>query len=237
MSSGQTKRVVFIQNDPTDPPALVAQWLGEIGLQIEVIRADQGQAIPSELPSDVAALIPLGGHMGATEDEYAPWLPMERALIRSFVDAGRPVLGICLGTQLLGVACGGKVHQAEQQEIGIYPIAPTEVEDEIFGFAGEVPTTQWHKDEVYELPPSAVLLASSKSCRNQIYRIGKLTYGLQFHPEVDTAIIKSWEENGDEAFRLFGGTPVSEAVSAAQTELIATWEARIKKWGQAVLSA
>jgi GMP synthase-like glutamine amidotransferase len=100
-----------------------------------------------------------------------------------------------------------------------------------------VPTTQWHKDEVFELPAAAVLLASSDACRNQIYRIGELTYGLQFHPEVDTDIIKSWEENGDEAFRLFGGQSVSEAVALAQSQLLATWEMRIKKWGQAVATA
>ena len=81
----------------------------EIGFNVEIIRAYDGEPMPSELSSHISAVIPLGGAMGALDDNLAPWLPAERALIKKLVADEIPVLGICLGAQLLGAALGGEI--------------------------------------------------------------------------------------------------------------------------------
>ena len=108
--------------------------------------------------------------------------------------------------------------------------------DPIFNFEGELPVAQWHEDFVAELPTSATLLASSELCRNQIYRLGSKSYGLQFHPEIDLSVIKKWEADADNAFLDSGKTTVQSEVAAAEADLIRTWKPLVQRWGSAVLA-
>ncbi len=231
----ETKPVILaIQNDETDAPHLVGRWLEEIGFEIKVLRAYAGEKVPTEVPEGVSALIPLGGHMNANEDHLHPWLSHERALLKDAIDRDIPIFAICLGTQLLAVAGGGRVERAEVGEVGIYQINRVDEADPIFNFE-TVPAAQWHEDQVTVLPSGATLLASSERCQNQIYRLGSRSYGVQFHPEIDLEIVKWWEAEADNAFKDSGKRTIVPEMAAAESELITTWKPFIQKWGLSVL--
>ena len=227
--------ILAIQNDETDAPHLVGRWLEELGFEIKVLRAYAGESIPSEVPVNVSALIPLGGHMNATEDHLHPWLAPERALLRDAIDRDLPIFAICLGTQLLAVAGGGRVERAEIGEVGIYSIHGVGVTDAIFTFDSELPVAQWHEDQVVELPTGAILLASSELCVNQVYRLGTRSYGVQFHPEIDLEVVKWWEAEADNAFIDSGKSTIAPEFAAAEAELIKAWKPIVQRWGQEVL--
>ena len=235
----KTKPVILaIQNDPTDPPHLAGQWLAEMGFDIQVLRADQGEVVPDSVPRHVAGVMPLGGHMGAMDDHVAPWLKNERALLKNAVENNVPIFGICLGAQLLAAANGGEVSRATTSEIGIYDVTPTSeaANDPVFNVA-TAKTAQWHEDIVTRLPDGAIRLASSPLCENQVYRLGNAQYAVQFHPEIDRTIIHDWEEHADNAFRESGKTSVEDEVAASDAELQATWKPVIQNWGKLVLEA
>ncbi len=230
--------VLFIQNYATDPPHLVADWLLEVGFSIRTIRAFDGEAVPSHLSEDVAALIPLGGAMNAMQDAEYPWLVDEKKLIKQTVESGTPVLGICLGAQLLGAALGGTVSRLTSNEIGIYEINQV-VEDPIMNVGSASPATQWHEDYVSVLPAGATLIANSELCPTQIFKVGELSYGLQCHPEADSSIVALWEAKPDNAFANFDGAPdgvtVASTVQVREGDLEKTWKPIIQNWGRAVL--
>ena len=226
--------ILAIQNDETDAPHLVGRWLEEIGFEIKVLRAYAGESVPTTVPVGISALIPLGGHMNATEDDLHPWLAPERALLKDAIDRDIPIFAICLGSQLLAVAGGGRVERAEVGEVGIYPINRLDVSDPIFNFES-VPAAQWHEDQVTVLPSGATLLASSELCENQIYRLGSNSYGVQFHPEIDLEIVKLWEAQADDAFKDSGKSTIQPEMAAAESELIATWKPIVQRWGQSLL--
>lgn len=228
--------VLFIQNYLTDPPHLMASWLREIGFEIETLKAFDGESIPQVLPSHISALIPLGGAMGALDDDIAPWLAAERQLIRNTVSTGIPVLGICLGAQLLGAALGGTISRLEKNEIGVYQIYQV-ADDEIMNIGASTPSTQWHEDFVSILPEGATLIAKSDSCATQIFKVSELSYGIQCHPEADASIVSMWEAKPDNAFKSFGLTKVSETIKSAEPDLVASWKPIIQRWGEAVLKA
>ena len=228
--------ILAIQNDETDAPHLVGRWLEELGFEIRTLRAFAGEEVPTQVPNDVTALIPLGGHMNATEDHLHPWLAPERALLKDAIDRDIPIFAICLGTQLLAVAGGGKVERAEVGEVGIYAINRLEVPDPIFNFEKPVPTAQWHEDQVAVLPTGAVLLASSELCQNQVYRLGSRSYGVQFHPEIDLEVVKWWEAEADSAFKDCGKETIQPEMAAAEAELINIWKPIVQRWGQEVLA-
>ena len=231
------KVILFIQNYATDPPHLVSQWLEEIGFTTKTIKAFDGEPIPAELPEDVVALIPLGGAMNAMQDAEYPWLTDEKALIKSSVDAGLPVLGICLGAQLLGAALGGTISRLDSNEIGIYEINQV-AEDAIMNVGQAAPTAQWHEDYVAVLPSGATLIADSPRCPTQIFKVGNLSYGLQCHPEADASIVALWEAKPDSAFKNFDGaqenSTIASTVKAREGDLAKTWKPIIQSWGRAV---
>ena len=125
MTTLAAKTILAIQNDETDPPHLVGRWLMELGFEIKILRAYTGEFVPPTVPENIAGVIPLGGHMGALDDHIAPWLPNERALLADAIAREIPVFAICLGTQLLAEATGGKVARAKIVEIGAKEIFPS----------------------------------------------------------------------------------------------------------------
>jgi len=234
-------KILAIQNGKQDPPHLVGQWLEEIGFEIQVITAFNGAEVPRTVPDGVCALIPLGGSMSATDDQVAPWLPTERALLLDAVKREIPIFAICLGAQLLAAATDGEVTRAETGEIGLHSITFNEIakNDPVFESATKlfpVPVTQWHEDLVSRLPSEATVLASSELCPNQVYRIGENTYAVQFHPEVDSDLVREWEIHADNAFKSSGRSDVAKEIHDAEDSLIATWKPVLQKWGEQVLA-
>lgn len=226
---------------------LVGKWLTELGFEIRTIHAYTMQPLPETVedldeliaPSRVAAIIPLGGSIGALDDEIAPWLPGERALLKDAVAEGVPVLGICLGAQLLCVSLDGALGKAPQPEIGIHDISISAGDDPIFGTlasSGALPSIQWHQDMVSELPKNSLTIASSGNCQNQIYRVGEIHYGLQFHPEADPTIVGMWEKKADEAYqRSDRRHGIADEVAAHMDRLEEIWKPAITRWGEMVL--
>jgi GMP synthase-like glutamine amidotransferase len=235
--------VLAIQNDPTDPPLLVGEWLAEDGVRVLVVEAYAGADVPTEVPDGVHGVLAMGGAMGANDDEAAPWLPAERALLADAVAEGVPVLGLCLGGQLLAAATGGRVELGPTQEIGLVDVQRTVegVIDPVIGQAVpargvDIPAAQWHQDHITELPDGAVLLLTNSACRVQAFRLGDAAYGLQLHPELDGAIFRSWADYGDEALERSGVDPLVAAddVEAADADLVAAWRPVTRAWGELV---
>lgn len=187
-----TRPLVIIQNDPEVPPGILADILTEYGRPFKLLHPYRGEPLPTA--AEPAALIVLGGSMGADDDAAHPFLTPLKELIRAVVTAGVPYLGICLGGQLLAAALGAAVVPRRWEELGALPVHLTTEggSDPLFaGIASPFSTFQWHHDS-FDLPAGALLLASSPACRHQAFRVGSHAWGLQFHPEVTEAIIRDW---------------------------------------------
>ncbi len=142
--------------------------------------------------ADAAGLILMGGPMSVNDD--LPWLHDEMLAVRDAVDRGKPVLGICLGAQLIAKALGARVYRNPVKEIGWAPVYWTgqAAADPLFrGFSHPETLFHWH-GETFDLPHGAARLAYSEACGNQAFRIAGNVYGLQFHAEVTPAIIEDW---------------------------------------------
>ena len=164
----------------------------EGGFKIEYINTEKGGWRND--PSGFDALILMGGPMGVYETDRYPFLLREMDLIRSFYRMDKPVLGICLGAQLIAQALGGKVYRGDRKEIGWYRIYLTGEgrRDPLFEAMPDVPVVfQWHGD-TFELPDDGVRLAYSYIYPNQAFRVGDRVYGLQFHLEVTEEMVCSW---------------------------------------------
>lgn len=243
MSPSPSRPVVLaIQNDPTDPPLLVGDWLAAQGIEVRVVNAVEGEPCPTVVPDGVDGLLPLGGAPNAHQDDVAPWLVAERALIADAVARDVPVLGLCLGGQLIAAALGGRVELGEQCEIGLSRVRRTDAgrEDPVIGaLPVEVaPATQWHQDRITVLPEGATVLLENDVCV-QGFRVGS-AYGLQLHPEIDAELFAWWAEAtdpNDEAL-LRSGVDLDAAiaeVSSEQEALVAAWEPVTRAWAGLVL--
>lgn len=166
-----------------------------------------------------AALIVLGGDQNVCEQDRYPYLTAELALLRDWLQAGRPVLGVCLGAQLLAEAAGGRVVRARERELGWLGVdlLPAAADDPLLGFApARVTALQWHSYAV-EQPPGATVLARSRVCP-QAFRLGD-AWGVQFHPEVDAAILRGWLGDLDPSVRQDAADAATlEAGAAAHLE-------------------
>lgn len=234
--------VLAIQNDPTDPPLLVGDWLAEAGVEVRVVNAVEGDEVPRQVPDGVHGILPLGGAMNATQDDVAPWLPAERALLVDAVQRGVPVLGLCLGGQLLAAALGGDVRLAPTCEIGLSTVrrTPEGSADPVIGAlpTDVVPATQWHQDHVARMPDGAVLLLENEVCV-QGFRVGESAYGLQLHPEIDGELFAWWAQATDPADEALvrAGIDLDIAVDEVEREqdaLVATWRPMTLAWAALV---
>ncbi|WP_051791104.1 type 1 glutamine amidotransferase [Amycolatopsis jejuensis] len=179
---------VVVQHVPFEGPGLIAPALTAAGAEVEIVRVYQGDPLPSVADLDV--LVVLGGPMGAFDG--LPHLAQERALIAECVRHDRPVLGVCLGAQLLAGALGARVERGPASEVGAgtVELTPAGLSDPVLGPSGPLlPVVHWH-DDTFALPEGGVLLASSDDYAHQAFRVGA-SYGLQFHVELDPEALKT----------------------------------------------
>ena len=144
---------------------------------------------------DFAAMIVMGGPMGALDDEEHPWLKAEREYIARAVDAGMPYWGVCLGAQLLAASLGSRIYKGSNPEVGTYPVGLSQeaTNDPVFGGLPEdFSVFQWHSD-TFDLPNGAVRLAESDLYENQAFAYGS-AYGVQFHVEVGADLASEWAD-------------------------------------------
>ncbi len=185
--------VLCVRNDRDDTLGIAVPALSEHG--VPVIRVDAFEAEP-RWPAfeEISGLIVFGGEMNVDEIERYPYLLTQRELMRRAVDAGLPVLGICLGAQMLARALDARVYRAAVRELGFKPIRITEAgqaDPLLAAFHTGDRVFQWHEDTV-DLPDGAELLAAGDDVRVQAFRMGRNAWGIQFHFEVDAEGVDAW---------------------------------------------
>lgn len=176
--------VYCIQHSERVRPLTVAEWAEARDLDLRVIRIDLGERLPAT--PLVERLVVLGGQMMTDQVDEHPWLGLERDWLRAVIQHGRArVLGICLGSQLLAEALGGRVERAQVPEVGWQRIERTGAgaDDPLFGrLPDSFDAMQWHFD-AWTLPPGATLVATSDGCPTQAFTFGDRVHAVQFHPE------------------------------------------------------
>ncbi len=185
--------VYALQHIGCEPPGRIQDALDAHGIGVRAIRAFAGDPVPRQM-GEALGLVVMGGPMGVYDREAFPFLGDELRLIESALKNDRPVLGICLGSQLLATVLGGRVRRGEQKEIGWYAVRLTGAArtDPLLGSApGAFVALHWHGD-VFELPPGADRLAFSAVTENQAFRYGGNAYGFLFHMEVTAAVVREW---------------------------------------------
>jgi GMP synthase (glutamine-hydrolysing) len=188
-------RVLIIENFIGTPPGQVGRELSHAGVASEVRRAFQGDAVPDD-PDGYAGLVVLGGAQSALDDADHPYLPRIAGLIRLFGEADKPVLGICLGAQLVARAYGARNMLGLPIEFGWREVRPTEAgkADPLTAALGDgAPLFHWHTD-TFTLPAGAEHLATSLMTSHQAFRMGRAAYGIQFHFETDRRLVAAWSE-------------------------------------------
>ncbi len=189
-----TTRLLVLQPSDVDPVERLGEWLVNAGAELTLCRP-AADGVPESLDGD-GGVVCMGGEMGAHDDADHPWLAGLRWLLADAVARQLPVLGVCLGGQLLAAATGGAVRRAvDGPEAGTLLVAKRDAaaHDPLFGQLPMTPDViQFHHDEIHRLPPGATLLASSPRQANQAFRVGTAGYGLQFHIETSPATVRSW---------------------------------------------
>lgn len=187
----------MIEHEADDPIHLMGTWME--GVEISVCRPYVGDSVPASV-AGIDGLVVMGGAMGAYDDEKASWLPATRELIRQAAQHGVPTLGICLGHQLCTVALGGEVIVNPQgRQLGLLDVGWTDeaAEDELLGgVVGPRRAMHWNDDIAVRLPDGARQLATASTGEVQAARHAPSVWGIQWHPEVDDAVVADWATDG-----------------------------------------
>lgn len=186
----------YLQHVPFEDTGCIEAILRDRDHEVSATRFFLGETLPA--PNAIDGLIILGGPMSVNDVDDHPWLAAEKTFVGDVIGAGKWVLGICLGAQMIADVLGARVYKAGQKEIGWFDIFRSE-EAAQFGFDDILPqsikTFHWHGD-TFDLPAGAILLATSKACKNQGFIFNKRVVGLQFHPEVTPQAIEAMIRNG-----------------------------------------
>ena len=200
------KQFLVLQQVESEDPGIFGECLERSGLEVLFIRIQEQDEVP-ESARDLCGALILGGPMNVEEAGRLFYLEEEMKLIRDCRKRKVPVLGICLGAQLLAAACGARVFAGPAREIGWYPVelSPDSRRDPLFaGFPERLTVFQWH-GQTFERPRGAVRLAGSALYENQAFRLGAELWGLQFHLEITAVHVKNWLMLNDSALRELPG--------------------------------
>lgn len=228
-------RALVITHTASESAGMLADWLPAAGVDLDVLEPWNGDDLPAVL-ADVDALVVMGGPQQAYDDGSAPWLRHTKELLRAAVGDGLPVLGVCLGAQLLAAATGGRVQAGvDGPELGARLVSKRDVavDDPVFSDIPLSPLViQWHWDAIVDLPPGAILLASSPRYANQAFRVGAKAYGLQFHIETPPDMVRGWAAADADQVRAAGLDPavVAERAVDALAEIGQVWQPFVERF-------
>ena len=186
-------RILVIQNFDNTSLGQFGSALEEAGAEVEMLYAHKGDALPARL-DEHDGLVVLGGGQNARDDGAYPYLPDLAALMRDTALEGKAVLGICLGSQIFARGLGAENRIGTASEFAWREVALTEAgrTDPVLGVLPErFPIFQWH-DDTFDLPDGAIHLAGNDVTANQAFRVGRAGYGIQFHFEADTKLVRQW---------------------------------------------
>ncbi|MBN9663938.1 MAG: amidotransferase [Acidobacteria bacterium] len=179
-------RIHFLQHVAFENPGLIGEWAVERGHSLTGTRLDLAEPLPALDTFDL--LLIMGGPMSVNDEHIYPWLRPEKQLIADTMAAGKFVIGVCLGSQLLAGVLGSPVYRNREKEIGWFPVQTTGAGSLFEDMPSEFTVFHWH-GETYDLPAGATLLASTAGCRSQAFETGRCL-GLQFHMEMTEPIIQ-----------------------------------------------
>ncbi|HIK18031.1 MAG TPA: type 1 glutamine amidotransferase [Leptolyngbyaceae cyanobacterium M33_DOE_097] len=195
-------KLLVIQNSQIAPLGVLGDCLRDRNVQTEIVAPFKGDSLPEQIQL-YSGLIVLGGPMNAEDDENYPYLSKVVRLIQLFSAAHQPILGICLGAQLIARAFGQRVYPHSTVELGFTPLRSIQaaiVDDpllQIWSDREPIHLMEWHFD-TFDLPTQATLLMTGDRCQHQAYRIHNNIYGFQCHIEVTRAILQDWVVFGNE---------------------------------------
>ena len=170
-----------LQHVPFEGLGSIEIWLQNAGYEIASTNFYESAELPS--PNEIDLLVVMGGPMSVNDEDNYPWLVLEKEFVRKVIKTGKPVLGICLGAQLIANAIGEQVYPNSVKEIGWFPIRSVATDtNAAFVFPESTEVFHWH-GETFSLPPGAIRIAESDGCENQAFQIGRSVIGLQFHLE------------------------------------------------------
>jgi GMP synthase-like glutamine amidotransferase len=174
-------RIHCLQHVPFESPGWIATWAATRGHDLAMVRVFAEEPLPA--PSQVEALVVMGGPMGVHDDADHPWMKGEKHLVASVLAAEKHVLGVCLGAQMIAHVSGARVYRNRFHEIGWFPVEATPEGVAQFGLPPSFPAFHWHGD-TFQLPDGAVHLAHTVACEQQMFMLGERVLGIQFHLEV-----------------------------------------------------
>lgn len=216
----------YFQHVPFEGLGSIAAWLHRNKYHITSSQLYENEELPD--PENIDLLIVMGGPMSVNDEAVHAWLKPEKEFIRTFISSGKPVLGICLGAQLIASSLGAKVYPGDQKEIGWFPIFATQ-HDRTGLFNGMTASVfHWH-GETFDLPPGAILLAESRCCRHQAFQLGHNVIGLQFHLETTPESARLLVDNCREELIPSAFVQSEEDILSATPEMYATINALMER--------
>jgi GMP synthase (glutamine-hydrolysing) len=183
-------KILVLQHHPAETLGVIAEALESAALAWQYIRVYDGQPIPQSIKG-AGGLIVMGGPQTVYQLEKYPYLREEMRLIEAALKENKPIVGVCLGSQLIAATLGAKVYRGASREIGWYPVrlsAEASSDRLLKGIAAEFTAAHWHSD-MFDLPSGAIALASSEQTPLQGYRYGEKAYGFLFHAEMTEEIL------------------------------------------------
>lgn len=218
-------RVLSISHQPDAGPGVFSEAFAAAGAEHDVWDIAEEPRPPAD-PAGYDAVLSFGGAMHPVQEDEYPWLATEKALLADLLEGGTPLLGVCLGAQLLADAAGVVPRRSSAPEIGWYEVEVTAAgrEDPVIGpLAPSFTAFEWHSYEC-PLPPGAVPLAGSETCL-QAFRIGTSAWAIQFHAEVSAADTEYW-------IRHYGTDPDAVAMGIDAEALWSETAPRLDAWNQ-----